>query len=200
MHFTPASPASVAAFVAIVAAVAAALPAGTWWAHRRLGLPAARVTVGVTVGLSVWLVVVTAAVVASGVVAARPMPAVPLFLGGVNLVALLFALSPLGKRLAIGLPLAAPVAFQAFRLPLELVLHAWADQGTIPRTMTWDGQNFDVMTGIVALLAAPLAARWRGAAWVANVVGIVLLVNVGRVAVLSCRCRSRGASSRRCNW
>ena len=184
MHFTPGSPASVAAFVAIVVAVVAALPAGTWWAHRRLGLPAERPTLWVTLGLVAWLAL-TCVPVAAGVIKSRPMPGVPFYLVGVNLVALLFALSPFGKRLALGLPLAALVAFQAFRLPLELVLHAWADHGTIPRTMTWDGQNLDVITGIVALLAAPMATRWRAAAWVANVVGIALLMNVGRVAVMS---------------
>ena len=52
-------------------------------------------------------------------------------------------------------------------------------------TMTWEGSNLDVITGVLALLCAPLAGRWRGAAWLANAVGLVLLVNVIRVVVLS---------------
>ena len=71
------------------------------------------------------------------------------------------------------------------RLPLELILHAWAHQGTIPSTMTWTGQNWDIVSGGAALLAAPLARRHRVAAWCANVIGMALLLNVVRVAVLS---------------
>jgi hypothetical protein len=80
---------------------------------------------------------------------------------------------------------AALVAFQAFRLPLELVLHRWALEGTIPLTMTWTGDNWDIVSGIVALVAAPFAHRHRVVAWGANVVGIILLLNVIRVALLS---------------
>jgi threonine/homoserine efflux transporter RhtA len=77
------------------------------------------------------------------------------------------------------------VGFQTFRLPLELVMHCWAVQGTIPTTMTWTGQNWDVVGGIAALLLAPLARRRPVAAWLAIVVGSLLLLNVVRVAVLS---------------
>jgi hypothetical protein len=173
-----------AAFVAIVIVVAAALPVGTWWAYRRLQLPAARPTLLVTIFLIAYLALFSASV-ATGVIESHPMPGVPILLAGSLLVALMLGLSSPGRQLATRLPLAALVAFQVFRLPLELVLHTWADQGTIPPTMTWTGQNFDVVTGIVALLAAPLATRWRPAAWIANVVGILLLINVGRVAVMS---------------
>jgi hypothetical protein len=198
MPFTPATPASLAAFVAVVVAVATALPVGTYWAHRRLGLPATRPALGASAGLVAWLALVSA-VVASGAIERRPMPCVPLLLAAVNLAALVLGLSPLGGRLAAGLPLAALVGFQAFRLPLELVLHVWADHGTIPHTMTWTGQNLDILSGIVALLAAPLAGCWRWAAWVANLVGLTLLANVARVAILSFPrpCRLRGACSRR---
>jgi hypothetical protein len=184
MHFTPAGPASLTAFLAIVIAVAASFPAGIYWAHRRLALPARRPTLIFTFSLIAWLTL-TCAIVSTGVIETHPMPGVPLFFLAVNLVALLFALSPFGKRLATGLPIAALVAFQSFRLPLELVLHVWAKQGTIPPTMTWTGQNFDILTGFVALLAAPFASRVRHAGWLANLIGLALLINVARVAILS---------------
>jgi hypothetical protein len=95
------------------------------------------------------------------------------------------ALSPVGKRLAATVPVWALIAFHAFRLPLELVLHAWADQGVIPESMTWTGQNIDVLAGIGALVFAPLAWKWRPAAWVFALGGLGLLINVGRVAMLS---------------
>jgi hypothetical protein len=44
--------------------------------------------------------------------------------------------------------------------------------------MTWDGSNWDVVSGILALVMAPLAGRSRAAAWTANAVGFGLLLNV----------------------
>jgi hypothetical protein len=191
MSFTPASPGSVTAFDGIIVAVCAAVVAGTYVANRRLGVRAgiaARRTVVLAVVLLIWLTL-TSAVVARGALAAAPMPRVPLFFAAANLGAMILAFSPVGGRLAQGLPLAALVAFQAFRLPLEAVLHAWVARGTIPTTMTWTGQNFDVITGVLALAAAPFARhstpRGRAVAWVFNVVGFALLLNVMRVAVMS---------------
>jgi len=103
----------------------------------------------------------------------------------VGLISVGFGSSTVGGWLAAGVPITWLVAFQGFRLPLELILHAWAHQGTIPSTMTWTGQNWDIVSGGAALLAAPLARRHRVAAWCANVIGMALLLNVVRVAVLS---------------
>ena len=113
------------------------------------------------------------------------MPRVLLFVAAINLVSLIAALSPIGRRLAAGIPIGWLVAFQAFRFPLELLLHAWAGSGVIPPTMTWTGSNWDIVSGIAALTLAPLAHRTRWAAWTANLIGLALLANVMRVAVLS---------------
>jgi hypothetical protein len=51
--------------------------------------------------------------------------------------------------------------------------------------MTWSGENWDIFSGIIAVMAAPFANRSRGIAWAANIIGSVLLLNVIRVAVLS---------------
>lgn len=184
MNFTPPGPVSTSIFLLIVAAVVGAFLAGTYFAHRRLKLPAWRPTHWAAVGVLAWLGAVSL-LVSRGIVAARPMPRLPVFFLVMNLITLLTALSPFGKRLAYGLPLAALVGFQAFRIPLELVLHSWAEQGSIPVTMTWTGRNFDIVSGLIAALLAPLANRSRPAAWVANLVGFALLLNVVRVAVLS---------------
>jgi hypothetical protein len=184
VNFHPASPGSVLAFEAVLAAVVAMIFVGIHVAARRLGRAPGR-DLALAASLLLGWLAADALVVRSGLLAMRPMPALPLFLVGNNLVALAFAFSPAGKALARGLPLAALVGFQWFRLPLELILHDWARQGTIPMTMTWTGSNFDVVSGIVALVAVPLAMRWRTAAWIANVVGLLLLMNVARVAVMS---------------
>jgi hypothetical protein len=51
--------------------------------------------------------------------------------------------------------------------------------------MTWTGANFDIISGIVAIAATPFASRSRVVAWIANVVGFILLLNVGCVVILS---------------
>jgi hypothetical protein len=92
-----------------------------------------------------------------------------------------------GARLARGLPLAALVGFQAFRLPLELVMHHAATTGVMPPQMTFTGRNFDIVSGATALLVAPLLARgaprWLAGAW--NVLGFALLVAIIVIAVVS---------------
>jgi hypothetical protein len=100
----------------------------------------------------------------------------------------LLARSAVGDRLARGLPLAALVGLQSFRFPLEVVMHAAAERGIMPVQMSYSGRNFDIVTGITAVLVAawlrfgrpPLAVVW---AW--NVMGLLLLANIVGVAVLS---------------
>lgn len=116
-----------------------------------------------------------------------PVVAVFGFFGLCNLGAIALALSPVGGRMAT-LPLAWLVGFHAFRLPLEIVLHRWFEEGTLPVQMTWSGQNPDVLTGILALGLGLWGARAelpRIAAWTFELVGLGLLLNVMRVAVLS---------------
>lgn len=186
MIFTPASLASEIAFTAIVGAVLVALLTGVYVATKReLGGGAAkRQTLAVAIGLALYLGLFAFAA-GGGVIEAAPMPRLLLTFALANGLGLLLALSPIGGRLARALPLAALVGFQSFRLPLELVLHAWSLSGTIPETMTWTGANVDIVSGVVALVLAPFANRSRRLAWVANLVGIVLLANVARVAMLS---------------
>jgi hypothetical protein len=184
MVFHPANLGSVVAFIVLCAGVVAALLAGVGWSARQAGVPPGRRLMPVAVGLAAWLGTL-ALVVQSGFVAAAPMPRLLFLFAGIGLVSVGVGLSAVGRWLAVGVPVAWLVAFQGFRLPLELILHSWANQGTIPTTMTWTGRNWDIVSGVVALLVAPLAGRSRAASWFANATGIVLLLNVGRVAVLS---------------
>jgi hypothetical protein len=183
MNFQPASATSVAAFLAIVTAVIAAFLGAVghavWNDPRRTRLLLTTILV-----LGAWLGGLTAAVV-TGALLRLPLAGLPVFFSAVLLVSVATGLSPLGRRLATTVPIAALVGFHAFRLPLELVLHSWGEQGTIPMSMTWRGQNWDIITGFVALVAMPFAERHRGIAWVANVIGFALLLNVMRVALMS---------------
>ena len=179
MDFHPASPGSLAAFVAILLAVMGAL----LWAVQRT-FRSTTITALAAGGFSLWLGA-QAALVASGRMTSLPLNGLPLFFGPILVVWIGLGVSPVGRQMASAVPLTALVAFQAFRLPLELVLHAWAAQGVIPMTMTWTGQNMDIVSGAIALACAPLVARYPVAARIANGIGLALLLNIMRVAVLS---------------
>lgn len=168
---------SILLFVTILIAITTAGVAGIHLARRSIDR-----TVALAMTILLWMGA-TGTYVALGL----PETGVPALMGFFGLSmsgAIALGASPVGGWLATALPLRALVVFQGFRLPLEVVLHWWVQDGTIPETMTWSGANLDIISGIVALAAAPWAER-RAVAWTVNVVGLVLLANVARVALLS---------------
>lgn len=119
---------------------------------------------------------------------AVPPPALLLLLG-LTVLTVLIVFSVVGARMADGIPLAAVVLLQSFRIPVEWVLHRLAVEGAVPAAMTWAGRNFDIVTGITALLLG--LALVRGVrvppavvlGW--NLLGLALLANIVAVAVLA---------------
>lgn len=109
-------------------------------------------------------------------------------------IALLFATGFVGT-IALGmsrwvrplmeLPLTILVAAQSFRILVEVLIHASSSIGLAPIQMTWSGYNFDIITGITALVLTPFAevapARlvlfWNclGLALLSWVVGIAMI-------------------------
>ena len=81
------------------------------------------------------------------------------------------------------------VLFQSFRIVVELLLWMAYKQGFIPAQMTFEGRNFDMAAGVLALAAGwamwqrPKWARGIGVAF--NLIGLGLLLNIMAVAVLS---------------
>ena len=140
-------------------------------------------------GVSAFMALI-AALALSGVLARfdlRPPPLV-LWLAATLASALAVGLSPLGRRFAEQLPWVALVGFQAFRLPLELLMHRAAGEGVMPSVMSFGGYNFDILTGITAALLG--LALLRGpvprsvlVAW--NVLGSTLLAVVVTIALLA---------------
>ncbi len=181
--FHPASPSSVVAFLLTCLLVLAAFLRGVWISARsQAANPLAR-TLQVAGGVALWIALISR-LVASGWVEEAPVHTLA-FGSGIMLGSLLLGLSRVGKWLAGACALPWLLAFQGFRLPLELVLHSWVRQGVIPGTMTWTGSNPDILSGIAALLLAPFCRRSIGAGWAGNILGLALLLNVGRVAILS---------------
>lgn len=171
----------------LVALVALALLAGVRKSDRAAGgrplFPMA------AAGLALWLAY-AAQLSLRGKLLPPPgggTPPVALLMPPGILLAVLAAVSPLGKRLT-ALPYAALIGFQAFRFPLELLLYAFHAQGRLPVQMTFAGRNFDALTGLSAIIVAWMAARGRAGrgtllAW--NLAGLALLINIVAVAVLS---------------
>ncbi len=101
---------------------------------------------------------------------------------------LVLAFSRPGNALSRELPVAALVLFHSYRLPLELVMQRAADEGTMPTQMSYSGYNFDILTGISALIVGALAAwghapRWLLLSW--NALGSCLLLCIVAIAVAS---------------
>jgi hypothetical protein len=98
------------------------------------------------------------------------------------------AFSPLGRALTRHLPLWTLIAVQSFRLPLELAMHTMADRGVMPEQMTYTGSNFDILTGLTAIAVAAALRYGVGGqrlAWLWNIAGLALLINVVTIAILS---------------
>ena len=124
-------------------------------------------------------------IVVRGIFERNFLPWGPVFMAGSVAAPIVLGLSRIGAKMKDHLAISSLIAFQTFRLPLEIVLHDWYRSGTIPRTMTWEGSNWDVLTGVLAVCCLPFVGRRLWVAWAFNAIGILLLLNVVRVAVMS---------------
>jgi hypothetical protein len=177
-------------FLVLPAAVALLFVWGTAAAWRRAGQAASagRAAAKAAAGTLIWMGV-TLALADRGTFLNWNSTPPPFALLVVAILALgiSIAFSPLGGRLA-HLPLWTLVAAQAFRLPLEIAMHALVGRGIMPEQMTYTGRNFDVLTGATAIVVAALVKAGLGgtrlvAVW--NAGGLLLLVNIVVVAMLS---------------
>ncbi len=113
-------------------------------------------------------------------------PPMLLLMSSLLLLGFLMGLSPMGRD-AAARPMAALIGLQAFRLPLELVMHRAATLGIAPPELTFAGYNFDIVTGATAaVLAALLAMRVRvprPVVWVWNVWGMYCLAAILVIAM-----------------
>jgi hypothetical protein len=165
----------------------AAVGAATW---RLTGDRSAmrRAVVRAALGSAAWLGL-TGALALAGRLRFTPFPPTMLgLLASLPVLAIGLAASPVGRRLALGLPLAVLVGFQGFRIAVELLLHRAYVEGLMPIQMSYAGANFDILTGLSAaalglVLRVREVPRWAVLAW--NVAGLGLLLNVLTIAILS---------------
>lgn len=128
----------------------------TWHTGEGLTRPArAGRTAAVAIGMALWLVAQAAAAQSGwlGQFQKRPPPLV-LWFGSMIVGTLILGWSPFGRRFADRISFVGLIGFQAFRLPLELVMHRAAVAGIMPSVMSFTGYNFDIVTGITAIPVA----------------------------------------------
>ena len=180
------------AFVVLPAALVAALAAGVWLSWRRDGasVPQAALATALWIGAAGGWMALTWIVAASGALRrwdATPPP-VALLVLAILLFAIRLSYSTTGRRLARHIPVWALVGVQGFRFPLELAMHGMYERGVMPEQMSYSGRNFDIVTGITAILVSMLLVSGRAGrrivfAW--NVLGLILLANIVVIALLS---------------
>jgi len=165
--------------VLVVAAAAAALSR----------FASSRAAVAFVVGAVAWAGV-SGGLAASGILGrfeARPPP-ILLFMAVLLVGSVALGLSSTGGLLASRVPLVGLVGVQAFRLPLELAMHQAATDGIMPVELSFSGYNFDIVTGVLAIVVvvawrAGLLRRWM--LWLANIVGIAALLAIVAIALLT---------------
>ena len=185
------SPLAQTVFLLLVALVALFWVLGIKQAAPRSEAPTitGRWTTSAWFFLLLWLAV-PAALAWSGWLsnfAARP-PRFPLLLVPVFCATTWLAFSGYGARLIEGVGIGWLIGFQAFRLPLEWLLHRLFHEGVVPVQMTYAGRNFDIVTGLLALLLllwSKFGRLPRWAIWMFNLIGLALLINIVTVAMLS---------------
>jgi hypothetical protein len=181
----------VAAFIIIPVAILLGLVWATAIAWRRSGetrSTTVRATSAVAIVSAAWMAV-TWGLADSGLLRQwdRMPPPFAIFIIATAALAVTLAFSNVGHRIARNLPLWALVGVQGFRLPLELAMHAMYERGVMPEQMSYSGRNFDILTGVTAVILGALLASGRGRSLVGwwNALGLALLANVVTVAVLS---------------
>jgi hypothetical protein len=174
-------------FWLLPAVTAGAVVAALAYGARARGAGGRR-TVALGVAIAAWMAL-TLGLASSGALRFGPMPPRPMMLFAVGLfLTVLLSRSTAGVALAGSVPLWALVGAQSFRIPLELLLHRGALEGVVPPQMTHAGFNFDIASGVGAVLVAALLLRGRAPRWLVpawNVMGVLLLVNVLAIAITS---------------
>jgi hypothetical protein len=102
---------------------------------------------------------------------------------------LLIVFSKKGTQLLRSIPPQWLVLMQSFRIFVELLMWFAFLDGMLPVQMSFEGRNFDVITGVLALPVGWLLARKKNyaskLAIAFNIAGILLLLNILVIAVLS---------------
>lgn len=101
---------------------------------------------------------------------------------------LLFARSKKAVSLLQVLPQQSIIYVQSFRIMMEIILWALFMESIIPKQMTFEGFNVDILVGITAIVIGYLAMTHKiSNKWIIvwNVAGLCILANIVTIAILS---------------
>jgi len=135
------------------------------------------------------IMAVTGVLACTGLMADQnaPLPPMAPMIVLVLLLALRGGMGPLGTHMKTEVSLVALIGLQMFRLPLELIMHNAANVGIMPQALSYSGYNFDIVTGIGALLL--FVALKMGATvpavvvWIWNLIGVYCLIAIVIIAI-----------------
>lgn len=184
IHAPPPPAALSAAFIILVAVLVMAV---LWWINGPANFRSR--TWRVAIPLVAWLAV-SAVLAATGLLA--NFEAIPPHVAFVILPAMITILLIAFRRdtgpFLDRVPGDDLIAFQVFRIAMELILWRLARAGVIPASMTFEGRNYDILVGLTAPAIAWLFTRRLVSAgpvifW--NVFGIAVLANVVFIGFLS---------------
>jgi hypothetical protein len=102
---------------------------------------------------------------------------------------LLITFSEKGTQLIRSVPPQWIVWMQSFRVGVEVLLLAAFINGNLPVQMTFEGRNFDILSGLLALPVGYILSRKKKyavkLAIAFNIIGLLLLLNILVIAALS---------------
>jgi hypothetical protein len=154
-------------------------------AARGGGIPAALAAAVTAAIMAVQLILASRGVLAEW---GRRPPPILIVIGLSVLFVIVVGVSRPGTRMVDRLPFVALIAYQSFRLPLELLMHRAVTIGLMPSQMSYSGLNFDILSGALAIPVAAMAASDRAPRWLLllwNLLGTILLVNIVVIAAVS---------------
>jgi hypothetical protein len=116
-----------------------------------------------------------------------PPPMFVLLLAAVVLT-VVTAMSRIGSRLVAEAGIVWLIGLQAFRVAVEVFLDWGHRVDLVPVQMTFEGRNWDIVSGVSSAAVAWLAAKRQAPRWLVllwNCVGLALLLNIVVIAILS---------------
>ncbi|MES2371974.1 MAG: hypothetical protein V4557_05300 [Bacteroidota bacterium] len=138
--------------------------------------------------LIVWIALVTILALMGFFTELSTMPPKPVLVIFIPAIILLFlSFSKKGKELLIATPPHWLIAMQSFRILVEILLWRAFVLNLLPVQMTFEGNNFDALSGLLAIpFAIAVMKKWSPrVVLVYNVIGLALLTNILVIAVLS---------------
>jgi len=105
------------------------------------------------------------------------------------LVILVLFITKWGRTFIDGMNLKLLTILHIIRIPVEIVLLWLCMHKVVPQIMTFEGWNFDILSGISAPFIYYIAFRketynkWVLLVW--NIICLILLINIVRIAILS---------------